>query len=196
MRLRTVLAALGVATVAAGLAIVLQPSLAGDVAPTSVFVTMVGFLGLLQAATAARSRLQNRRREATFSVVERPRTFPTPGEEFDRRLADLPTLPPRSADRERALLRERLRTAAVGVLARYGGFSAERAETALEEGTWTADPDAVAFFAPDADPALSLTDRVRDALAAERVFIRRACAAVDALDRYAADPDSEAAVDE
>jgi hypothetical protein len=185
VRLRTVLVALGVAAAAAGLAVAVQPSLAGGLSPTSALVTLVALLGLVGALGAARSRLRGRRREAALPAVERRRSFPTPGEGFDRRLAELPEHAPRSADRERALVRSRLRETAVDVLGRYGGLSPEGAEAALESGTWTTNPEAVAFFAPDADRALSLVDRVRDALGAERTFTRRARAVVDALSTYA-----------
>lgn len=181
MNLGRLFLAVGAAAAAAGLLVVLRPSLAGGLAPTYVVVTAVGVLGLVQGVGVAYGRLRGERLAADLSAVERPRAFPTPGEAFDAGLRDLPRAASREADRERAVVRERLRTAAVAVLTRYEGYDREGAERALDRGTWTDDPRAAAFFAPEtADTAL--TARIRDAVAAERAFVRRAGAVAAVLD--------------
>jgi hypothetical protein len=67
------------------------------------------------------------------------------------------------------------------VLTRYEGYDRTAAERALDRGTWTDDPKAAAFFAPDTAEE-ALTDRIRDAVAAERAFVRRAGAVTAVLD--------------
>jgi len=172
---------LAAATAVAGLLVAVRPSLAGGLSPTYVVVTAVGVLGLVQAAGVAYNRLRGERLVATLPGVERPRSFPTPGGEFDRGLGGLPRLTSREADRERAVVRERLRETVLAVLTRYEGYDRTAAERALDRGTWTDDPKAAAFFAPDTAEE-ALTDRIRDAVAAERAFIRRAGAVTAVLD--------------
>lgn len=181
MNLRRLFLAGGAATAAAGLLVALRPSLAGGLSPTYVVVTVVGVLGLVQAAGVTYSRLRGDRLAAELREVERPRSFPAPGDTFEQGLRRLPRAASREADRERAVVRERLREAAVAVLTRYEGYDREGAERALDRGTWTDDPRARAFFAPEtADTALSA--RIRDAVAAERAFVRRAGAVAAVLD--------------
>jgi hypothetical protein len=173
--------ALAAATAVAGLLVAVRPSLAGGLSPTYVVVTAVGVLGLVQAVGVGYSRLRGQRLAATPTRVERPRSFPTPGGEFDRGLGGLPRLTTREADRERAVVRERLRETALAVLTRYEGYDRAAAERALDRGTWTDDPEAAAFFAPDTAEE-AFTDRIRDAVAAERAFVRRAGAVTAVLD--------------
>lgn len=184
--IRTLVVGLGVTAAVLGLALVVQPSLAVGLSPAHVVVTLVGVVGLVQAGGAAMSRVRGERREADLPDVERPRTFRTPGEEFDRTLAALPRRTSREADRDRAVVRERLREAAVGVLTRYGGQTPEAAAEHLDRGAWTDAEPAVAFFAPETGADRSFAARVRDAVGAERLFVRRARATVDALVAYAA----------
>jgi hypothetical protein len=182
---RVLFVAVGAAAAVAGLAVALRPSLAAGLSPTYVAVTLVGALALLQAGGAALERLRGERRQADPPEVERRRVFPTPGEEFDERLASLPRRAGRSADRHRAAVRTELREATEATLVRYGGLTPEEATDRVEEGTWTEDVRAVSFFAPEAARGIPLTERVRDALGAERAFARRARAVVGVLEAYA-----------
>ena len=173
--------AVGAATAAAGLVVAFRPSLAGGFSPTYVVVTAVGVLGLVQTFGVAYGRLRGERNAAGLPEVERRRPFPSPGASFDAGLATLPGATSRDADRERAVARDRLREAALAVLTRYEGYDRSSAERALDRGTWTDDPRAAAFFAPDtAETALSA--RIRDAVSAERAFVRRAGAVATVLD--------------
>lgn len=176
--------AVGVAAAVAGLAVALRPSLAAGLSPTYVAVTLVGGLALLQAARAATARFRGERRQADPPEVERRAVFPTPGSEFDETLASLPRRIGRGADRHRIAVRSRLREVAEETLVRYGGLPPGEADERIEAGTWTDDPRAVSFFAPGAERGIPLTERVRDAIAAERAFARRARAVVDALAAY------------
>jgi hypothetical protein len=181
VNLRRAFLALGAATAVAGLLVVLQPSLAGGLSPTYVAVTAVGVLALVQSVGVAYGRLRGEREAAELDEVERVRPSPTPGGSFDGDLGRLPWAASRDADRTRAAVRERLRRVTVETLTRYEGYDREAAERALERGAWTDDPHATAFFAPEtADPGL--TDRIRDAVAADRAFVRRASAVASVLD--------------
>ena len=128
---RVLFVAVGAAAAVAGLAVALRPSLAAGLSPTYVAVTLVGALALLQAGGAALERLRGERRQADPPEVERRRVFPTPGEEFDERLASLPRRAGRSADRHRAAVRTELREATEATLVRYGGLTPEEATDAL-----------------------------------------------------------------
>ena len=181
---RAVFAAAGVATVVAGLAVALRPSLAAGFAPTYLAVTLVGVLALVRSGGAALARFRGERRQADPPEVERRRVFPTPGAEFDGTLASLPRRPGRSADRHRAAVRSDLREVAEETLVRYGGLTPEEATERIEAGTWTDDVRAASFFAPGAERSVPITERVRDALGAKRAFVRRARAVVGALAVY------------
>lgn len=181
---RVVFVAVGTAAVVAGLAVALRPSLAAGLAPTYLVVTLVGVLALVQAAGATLARFRGERRQADLPEVERRRVFPAPGAEFDETLASLPRRLGRSADHHRLEIRTRLREVTEETLVRYGGLSPEEAAERVEAGTWTDDVRAVSFFAPGAERGIPLTERVRDALGAERAFARRARAVVVALAAY------------
>ena len=174
----------GAAAAVAGLVVALRPSVAAGLSPTYVAVTLVGAFGLLQAIAAARTRLRADRRQADPPEVERRRVFPAPGEEFDRTLASLPRRLRRSADRHRMTVRSELREVTEETLVRYGGLTPEEATERIETGTWTDDPRAASFFAPEAERGIPLTERVRDALGTERAFARRARAVVGALEAH------------
>jgi len=181
---RVLFVAVGAAAAVAGLAVALEPSVAAGFSPTYVAVTLVGGFALLQAAGAALARFRGERRQADPPEVERRRAFPTPGAEFDERLASLPRRIGRSADRQRTALRTELREVTEETLVRYGGLTPEEAVERIETGTWTEDVRAVSFFAPGADGGIPLTERVRGVLGTERAFARRARAVVGALAAY------------
>jgi hypothetical protein len=181
---RIVVVALGGAAALAGLAIAIRPSLTTGFSPTYVVVTLVGVLALLQAVGAALARRRGERRRADLPEVERRRSFPQPGTAFDERLAALPRWPGRRADRQRRIVRDELREVAEETLVRYGGLAPTEATERIESGTWTEDPRAAWFLAPDAAIGVPLTERVRDALGVEYAFGRRARATVAELAAY------------
>lgn len=181
---RVVVVALGGAAALAGLAVAVRPSLTTGFSPTYVVVTLVGVLALLQAIGAALARRRGERRQADLPEVERRRAFPHPGAAFDERLAALPRWPGRRADRQRREIREELREVAVETLVRYGGLAPTEAAERIESGTWTEDPRAAWFLAPDAAIGIPLTERVRDALGVEYAFGRRARVTVAELTAY------------
>lgn len=181
---RTVVVVLGGAAVVAGLAVAVRPSLAAGVSPTYIVVTLVGILALLQTIRAALARHRGERRQAALPEVERRRPFPTPGSTFDERLAALPRWPGRRADRHRGAIRNELREVAAETLVRYGGLAPTEAAEQVEAGTWTDDPRAAWFLAPDAGRGVPLTERFRDALGTEYAFARRARITVATLAAY------------
>lgn len=85
-------------------------------------------------------------------TVERPMPAPTPGESFDGDVDRWRTLVPivgRPASRR---VQERLREAAVRVVALENDWSESKAATVVREGSWTDDPVAREFLAADGAP--------------------------------------------
>lgn len=191
------LAAVGVATVAAGVAVLLVPGLAESVglSSTDAVVTALAVLALVQGIGAVASRVRGRRRAASLPEVEKRLPAPVPGDEFDAELAALPGRGPEERDRVRASTRERLESVAVRVLARRG-LDESTARRHLRAGTWTADEPAAAFFLPPAERELALGARIRTALGAEHAFQRRARRTAAAIAAHADGevplPDAEA----
>jgi hypothetical protein len=181
MNIGQVLLALGAVMAIAGLAVAIRPSLAAGVSPTYTVVTVAGVLALIQAIGVLSSRIQADRSAAAFTEIEQVRSFSPPGNRFDDDLRQLPQTAGRDADRQRTVVRERLRAAAVAVLMRYEGYDRESAEWALDEGIWTDDSRAAAFFA-STEVETPLSARIRDIVTAEQAFSRRAGAVATVLD--------------
>lgn len=150
--LRAVLAALGVGVAAAGLAMIVDPSLAGIVPSGQQVVQVVGILAAVQGGRVLWHRYRSDLRAGT--VEEDPEsvpTGPTPGAAFD----DLATAAGnvesgRTLRSRRNRLRRRLRRAIVAALGRRRDLDREAALEAVEAGTWTDDPAAAALFTDDA----------------------------------------------
>ncbi len=118
------------------------------------------------------------------------------GAEFDERLEELSVVD-EVKDRADLVtdLREDLRGTAVTVLTRRGGLSADEVETQLDNGGWTDDPQAAAFFArlgPSWDVRLQEWLSPRSAV---ELRVDRVLAELEAhLDLPSAGPDSQAFV--
>ncbi|WP_336034924.1 DUF7269 family protein [Halobacterium yunchengense] len=149
--LRRVLAGLGVAFVAVGVAVAVAPSVADVVRFPAVPTVFVGGLAaVLAVATYVSRRNLEFRDQAAATVrasgLEGRFEPPRPGAEVDDQLAD--------ADRDalEAQLRERLRSVAVQVLAESEGWTEAEADRRLREGTWTEDRTAAALFSDEVPP--------------------------------------------
>ena len=186
MRAGSLLGAAGAAAVVAGVAVVLDPSLAGAFGPTPdrPLVIALAALALLQGLAAAASRIGGDGRTADLPTVEQRFRATVPGDAFGDRLAALPERSVSRRDEERAAIRERLEGLAVSVLVDRGLDEAV-ARRHLEAGTWTADDAAATFFMPAADRELSLERRVRDAFGSDVAFVRRARRTVAAIAAHA-----------
>ena len=173
--LRRLLLAVGLVLAALGFAVAAQPSLASVVRfpplPTFVVAALAGAFAL--AAALARRHTDFRdetddedRNDALESRFEPPR----PGEDVDARLREgAGTFRGRADD---AQFSDRLRAVTVQALVDARGIAPGEAERQLDEGTWTDDRAAAAFFADDVDsPA---TDVVVAIVSADPVYERQA----------------------
>lgn len=186
MNARSVLAAGGAAAALAGVAVAVEPSLAGGLvlqADRGVVLALAA-LALLQGLAAVAGRVAGSGRAAAPDDVESRFPATVPGDEFDALLADLPQLSVQRRDEERAAIRERLEALAVAVLIGRG-LDEATARRRLRDGTWTADERAATFFMPAADRELSLGRRMRDAVGSDLAFIRRARRTVAAIAAHA-----------
>ncbi|WP_435347556.1 DUF7269 family protein [Haloarchaeobius sp. HRN-SO-5] len=157
MNLRTVLSVVGVALALTGFVLVAVPGLASSVALDDAVLVVVGLLAVVQGVRVAWSR-----RRSPYEQVETPdpedaQDLPTPGDEFDDLLVDAGT--DRRAVKSRETVRERLKRAAVATIVRTQGCSRTEAQRRVDEGEWTDDPYAAAFFTGRVEGA-SLVSRI------------------------------------
>ncbi|USZ69207.1 hypothetical protein NGM10_05565 [Halorussus salilacus] len=176
-----VLTAVGVAAVALGVLMVLEPGLAAAIAADYTAVVLIGVLALVQGVRIARTRRATELRGAETPDVETVESMPVPGEEFDDRVATLRAGPRRSTLRERNDLRDRLREAAIPAVADRDHVSREEARERIEAGTWTDDAFAASFLGDSDAPKPPLSARLRlvaSPRSGHQVRIRRTADAV------------------
>ena len=135
----------GVAAVAVGLLAALDRGIAAAISPTSAVVTLLGVLGLVQGVRYANARRDRRRLLTEPGEPERRAPAAVPGPAPDERIAQVASPPP-GGYRSRRDLRDRVREATVEVVARDRNCAREAAAEAIDDGTWTDDPAAAAFF--------------------------------------------------
>jgi hypothetical protein len=186
MNLRDTFAAVGVVAVLAGVAVLVEPSLADLVGlgGDRTVVTALALVAAVQGLLAVLARVRSEGRAAEPPDAERRFRAAVPGDEVDALLADLPDLRVKRRNEERAAVRERLEALAVEVLVARGLDEAS-ARHHLEAGTWTADERASSFFVPAADRDLSVEARLRDAFGSDLAFSRRARRVVAAIAAHA-----------
>lgn len=179
------LTTVGIAAVALGVLMVVQPGLAATIGVGYAAVLLVGTIAFVQAIRVARARQRSEVRTGETPDVETVESVPTPGEEFDRTVATLRSGPRRVLIRDRADLRERVEDAAVTAVADRENCSPAEAEQRIDAGTWTDDPHAAAFLGgPDA-PRPSLIARMKLAASPESQFQHRVRRTADAVARAA-----------
>ncbi|MFB6073182.1 MAG: hypothetical protein ABEJ88_09465 [Halobacterium sp.] len=182
---RTVLAALGVAAVAAAVGItvgVLPPSVTGPV--TGFDATLA--TGVLGAGLVAYALHQRRRREDAgldrlTADPDAPRAR-DPGAAVDdavRRAAENPNAA-LTQDARRSV-RARVRATAVRAYARSQSVDEDAAADAVAAGAWTDDVVAAAFLGDERAPRLPLRERLRGWIRPDRAFERRVSRAADAV---------------
>ncbi|ELZ80279.1 hypothetical protein C453_19435 [Haloferax elongans ATCC BAA-1513] len=177
-----------------GLCLVALPSVASLVSLSGVArtapIALVGMLSLLLAAryvageiSSSKARHDEQQTRSTeFPTPKHRPGYEHPGVAFARRLGGIEWTDRREEDpKERLELRAELRQAARTVLSRTEQWSRTDVETRLDDGTWTENPQAAAFFADDVVPSLSPWHRVRSLCRSEPVFARRARHAVSEL---------------
>jgi hypothetical protein len=179
---RRITAALGAALGVLGLVAIAVPSLTTPLPTTDPVVLILGIVLLLGGA-----RELQRRRSTSVEYAETPDTelaveLPTPGDEYDARFERL-TLT-RYNELEQKRLRDDTGDVVRRVIQRRERCSAEAAQRAMDEGTWTDDPFAAAFFTRRAPDAGRLS-RARELLSSAPPFRQRAVRAVEAAYRLA-----------
>jgi hypothetical protein len=142
---------------------------------------LVGVLALLQGLRVARARRHSDIEQAALPDPEAIRRMDTPGEDFDDQLLALGSGRGRGTVRKRETVRSRLEDAALTAIAARENCSRERARERLEDGTWTDDPYAAAFFSDRVEHSPSWREWLRRSLRAETPFQRRARRAAAAI---------------
>ena len=185
---RSVTATLGVVLGVVGIAALAAPGITTPLPTGDAFVILVGLVLILGAVAQVQRRRHTELDYAETPDAELSVELPTPGDDLDRRLGRLRLTRFNEAERHR--IRERIGDVAAATIRRRERVSAEAARQALEEGSWTTDPFAAAFFTGRV-PEAPTTDRVRELLDRESPFKRRAVRAVDAVERLLVTDDPE-----
>lgn len=128
---------------------------------------VLAVLALLLGLAAARERRDLDRRFTETPDVEGRYEAPRPGEDIDRQFAQTRGFS-RLNVRRKVDLRERVARAAVAALS-SAGLTESDARERIERGTWTADPVAAWFLAPDL--VLPLRARLRTMVGGSRYEI-------------------------
>jgi hypothetical protein len=182
--LAAVLAALGLlarsGSLPSGLADVLAPLGAVATPATAALLTVGTLVG---AAVAARGRDGGAAIVAFRGGTESVDDLPLLGAEVAAALDRVADTGPGADPADRATVRAGVERAGERVIARADGIDHEAARTRFRRGDWTRDPTVASFCGTDVTPPLET--RVREALAPEPRFVRRARRTVDALESYA-----------
>ncbi|MCU4740959.1 hypothetical protein OB955_13335 [Halobacteria archaeon AArc-m2/3/4] len=173
-----------------GLGFVAIPGLDPGVSISGAALTGLGVLALAAGGDTAITWINTNAGETRSIERERIRSTPTPGDEFDQRLASVrpaTLIAPRyQRDHYREAVSNDLRETAVDVLEQYRQLTRADAERALESGDWTTDPVAGSFFTasettskPDSGVSEWVTETVRE----ESSFEHRVSRVTDELAR-------------
>jgi hypothetical protein len=181
VNLRRILLALGVGTGVAGLVLAAFPGLAVGMGAHSIFVLVVGAFAGMEALLDVQARRRTKPTQAETGDPEAGLVPERAGVEIDEALAVAEHGLDRYTRERRDAIRDRVRSAAVEVLTRREECTPEEASAMLQQGSWTDDPYAAAFFGANADENLPWRVRVRDAIRPESRFGRRASHAIAAI---------------
>jgi uncharacterized repeat protein (TIGR01451 family) len=154
--------AIAVATLGAGFVLLFLPGLTESI-PVSMILADIAALGaIILSIWVVRERYSTRQNETVVPAVEYPLITPTPGDDIDDLVYRMTELREGLIEyRER--IRERIGEIAVAVITDRMDCSREQAIEHLEEGTWTDQPAARAFFgAGGAGVERSLFDQILD----------------------------------
>ena len=140
------LALLGIALFGVGLALALAPGVGAALGGTDAVLVAIGIAAIGLGAVEAAGRREVAFEPTEPDPVEEPQPLATPGQALDEAVeyAHVTGIDEREAGEG---LRERLRPVAVATLTRHGGYTREEAVAALEDGSWSDDRFAAAFFA-------------------------------------------------
>jgi len=182
--LRRFLLLFGLLFAAVGFAVTVDPGLAAAIGfpplPTVIIAGLAAAFALVDVVARRDTDFRDETDDEDHNETLEPRVeAPRPGEGIDARLREGAGI--RNAGAGSTQFSDRLRAVTVRALADARGLSAEEAQRQLDEGTWTDDPTAAAFFADDVDaPA---TDVVTAIVSADPVYERQAQHVVRELQR-------------
>lgn len=185
-RSQRILGGIGVVGAILGIAMIVQPQLAGYLTTRRLLVSVIGVLALVQTVRIVNARRSIHVTRAETPTPERFVRMPTPGGVFEEPLSAIDETRGIDALRRKRELREQLAEAAITVLAHREGSSHRHAREQLEAGAWTDDPYAAAFLGDVQAPELRWRERVRLKLRRESPFQWKARRTMDAIARAGA----------
>lgn len=177
---RRIALGIGVAVAALGVATFFSPGLGAMFSADEFLLTIVGIIALGMGVWIARDRWGTDLGHARTGDPELIKGIPTPGKEFDLALRSASSVHEISG---RETVTERLEAVGVTVLQRRRGYTETEARERLENGEWTDDAVAAAFFDGTGWSAFPLTFRLRVRLGEESRFGLKARRAVEELER-------------
>jgi hypothetical protein len=183
-RTASVVAAIGIVFAAIGFVFLFAPEYASLVNAPDAFVTLVGVIALLQGYRVVRLRRRKQVTEFETPDPETRPTLPTPGDDLGQNFGTRG----RNWSARRERISDRLETAAVEGITYAEDCSEAEAREALENGTWTDDPIAAAFFTDDIPRSVPVLTRVKHTLSLRSRYDRQARHAAHAIaDLYGVD---------
>ncbi|QIB75183.1 DUF58 domain-containing protein [Halogeometricum borinquense] len=184
---------LGIVSSLVGLLLIVFPTLGSVVELTgtarAIPFVIIGFAAIGLAGWYLRAEMtrQSATRKCHTGRSEYPRPanrpqYAYPGEPLVRRFAEISWTDRREEEPTNRLdLRADVRELAVTVLSQTERWTRTEIETRLDEGGWTDDARAAAFFTDDTVPSLSVRQQLQSILGAEPPFARRARHAIAEL---------------
>lgn len=195
---RELLTGLGLTVALAGFLMIVDPNLARALATSRGMLILIATLAAFQGYRVVRDRKRTALEVAETGDPETEQDLPVPGDDFDDLIGQVQRLhspfggtrSPRhdrnSFVRYRRRLKRRLEDAAVATITRKHGCTEETARAAIEDGSWTDDPFAAAFFTGRLE-GIGWSDRVRLRFSGQGRFERRATHAARAIADLSAD---------
>lgn len=159
------------------------------------FVGAVGIVAFLFGLWMVRKRYRGGPRQTSVPTVEVPLATPAPGHEIDEALYRLTQLRQGTTEYKEQI-QTRMAEVAVAVIRHHDNCSREAAVQQLQEGTWTDNRAAAAFFTGGSPPSLSFSERLSQRFSGDdtSAYERWVTTTVDAIIKRA-DMATETAVD-
>lgn len=152
-----------------GIVVAVQPAVARPVGFGETVLRIVGIVAVYLAYRAYKKRRWAEFERPSLPEVESKYAFETPGASFTDRI-HAAAATKRADGREQ--VRKELHRSTIEVLMMYRGYSESEADAAIEDGSWTDDPYAAAFFTYEM-PSRPLSARLEDAVEGRIAFERR-----------------------
>lgn len=175
---------LGGLTVMLGIVVAIEPGVASRIGTDQAVFTVIGFVAVYLVFRAFMGRRRATLERVPLPEAESKHNFDPPGDSFTDRLR---TAAGTRRGQGRETIRDDLYQSTVDVLTTYRDYTVSEAEQAIEDGSWTDNPYAVAFFTFEAPPR-SLRDRISDAFRGRVAFESRARHVIAELDDITEEP--------